>query len=229
MQGLEDLAMLAQRGIICHTGQDWITVLSLLKSPCKSYAWGRASLQECNGLAVDYRALVCPVPPAREVGAAGVALQDLSQLSLAGVMPIVGAGAGPGDGAPKAELDLDVTHKVAGAPGTPRLFLHFHRLHLNLHYGNEAFSGQVLPANRPSIKGGVGSQPGSGTEGQERRCSSGLRHPARGSCDTARVRQGRVAGSLSEGRSLGGENSCLGSREGGWQSQGSKSVTSSRV
>ena len=243
------------------------------------------------------------------MGATDVAHQDLGQLSLAGVMPIIGA-AGlfrdrSCDRAPKAESDLGASQvalrvknppanagdvKDAGSvpgkipwrrkwqptpvflpgqshgqrsyslwghkesdmteetkqherhtlgsrgswnqsfPGTPRLFSHFRHLLLNVRSAKEAFPAQATLVNRLFIKGNFGSHPSSAAQGQERRCSSSLRCPARGSCDTARMLHiSRVVGSLAEDRSLGGENRHLGSREGGGQSQGCKSVSSFRV
>jgi len=107
----------------CHTGRTGLQHLYLSKSACKSCAWGKANLQESHGLVVGYRALIHPVPPAREVGATGVAHQDLGQLSLAGVMPIIGA-AGlfrdrSCDRAPKAESDLGASQVVLRVKNPP--------------------------------------------------------------------------------------------------------------
>lgn len=82
----------SDRDNLCHSVQHCITErLILLKSARKSHARGRAAPRNSVGLLWVTELLPIPCFLPRRWEQPGAALQDLSQLSLAGAMPIVGA------------------------------------------------------------------------------------------------------------------------------------------
>lgn len=106
---------------------------------------------------------------------------------------------------------------------TPRMLLYFHHFHLNLCYANGVSSGQVSEVNRLFIEGrerNVGSKPV-----QWGRTRKGISAPAA----QPDVRVARWAAYLRAGATKGEDSSHFVFREGGWQSQGSKSASSIRV